>query len=385
MKAQLLSRLRKVLPLTGETYELHVPSFRGREEDLVLDCIRTGWVSSVGKYVDQFEDRIREFTGVSGVVATSNGTSALAICLRLLNVGFGDEVLMPALTFVATANAASHVGAIPHFVDSSFGTLGVCPEKLRAHLKESTNFSQGQLVNKRTQRPIKALVAMHTFGHSVDIDGLIDVCEEYKLPLIEDAAESLGTSYKGKHTGNFGVLAALSFNGNKIITTGGGGAILSTNMEMAKHAKHLTTTAKLPHPWRFDHDEVGYNYRLPNLNAALGCAQMDLLPKFLKAKIRLAENYRMAFDDFSEATIFEAPENSKSNYWLNCLLLKHSDLKHREEVLTYLHENKIKARPAWTLMHHLPMFESCPRGDLTVSEDLERRLICLPSSPFLAL
>lgn len=263
---------------------LHEPTFDETEIEYVTDCVKSGWVSSVGKYVDRFEQELAEFTGVKRAVAVVNGTAALHIALKIVGVQPGDEVFMPSLTFVATANAATYLQAIPHFVDVSEKTLGLDPVKLEEHIKDIGEMKNGQLMNKQTGRVIRGVVPMHTFGHPVELDLLIEVCGRYNLALVEDAAESLGSYYKGKHTGGFGLVGALSFNGNKIMTTGGGGAILTNDDKLADYAKHITTTAKVPHNWAYEHDEIGYNYRMPNINAALGCAQLLKIPEFIEKK-----------------------------------------------------------------------------------------------------
>lgn len=362
---------------------IHEPSFLGNEWKYVKECIDTGWVSSVGHFVDKFEQMLAEYTGVKHAVAVVNGTAALHMCLKLLDVQANDEVLVPAMTFVATANAVAYCGAIPHFVDIEERTLGVDPFKLSAYLETIAVRTTDGLVNKRTGRRIKALIAMHTFGHPVDLDPLMDVCQTYGLEVVEDAAEALGTLYKGKHVGHWGKLAALSFNGNKIVTTGGGGAILTNDSNLAKTAKHLTTTAKIPHPWRYDHDQIGYNYRLPNINAALGCAQMENLPHFLKQKRMLSDRYKKGFEQVTGVRFFEEPPFARSNYWLNAILLDPIYKDKRDDILDVLTNNGIMVRPAWTLMHHLPMYRDCPRMVLSTAEDIQKRLINLPSSAFL--
>ncbi|HHY20994.1 MAG TPA: LegC family aminotransferase, partial [Bacilli bacterium] len=307
------------------------------------------------------------------------GTAALHIALLLAGVEHNDEVLVPALTFVATANAVSYCGAIPHFIDIEERTLGVDPLKLRTYLKENTEIKEDGCYNKETRRRIKAIVPMHTFGHPVDLDALADVCEEFKIELVEDAAESLGSYYKGKHTGNFGKISAFSFNGNKIITTGGGGAIVTNDEELADKAKHLTTTAKVPHRWEYIHDEVGYNYRMPNINAALGVAQLEQLPTFIEKKRQLAIKYAKAFQGISNVSFFKEPEFAKSNYWLQTILLSDETTDFRDKVLEALNATGLMSRPAWTLMHKLPMYKQCPKMDLSVAERMERQVVNIPS------
>ncbi|MCM3590172.1 LegC family aminotransferase [Brevibacillus borstelensis] len=363
-----------------EFVALHEPCFQGNEWEYVKECLDTGWVSSVGKYVDRFEQMLQEFTGVKRAVAVVNGTAALHISLKLVGVERGDEVLLPTLTFIATANAIAYCGAIPHFVDSSLETLGLDPRKLEAYLGDITEERNGQCYNKLTGRRIKAVVPMHTFGHSVDLDPLVDVCERYGLELVEDAAESLGTYYKGRHTGNAGRLSTLSFNGNKVITTGGGGAILTNDEELGKMAKHLTTTARVAHRWAFEHDQVGYNYRLPNINAALGCAQLEQLPRFLKEKRSLALKYQQEFSSIDGLHFYTEPEFSTSNYWLNTILLDSNHVEYRDVILEETNNQGIMTRPSWRLLHQLPMFSGAPKMDVSVAEQLQSSLINIPSS-----
>lgn len=361
-------------------HPLHTPVFEGNEWAYVKECLDTGWVSSAGSYVDQFERSIESFTGVDHAVAVVNGTAALHVALRCCGVQAGDEVLVPALTFVATANAVSYCGAMPHFVDSSRTTLGVDPHRLGAYLDEIAVRESGVTVNKTTGRPIRAIVAMHTFGHPVDLDPLVDVCQTYDLELVEDAAEALGSYYRDRHVGGAGRVSTLSFNGNKIITTGGGGAILTNDEALAEEMRHLTTTAKTPHRWDYWHDEVGYNYRLPNINAALGCAQIEQMPSFLERKRDLAHRYIDAFERVDGATVFEEPSFAKSNYWLNALLLDDDHAAVRDELLDRSHDAGYLTRPVWRLMSSLPMYETCPSMDLHVASSIERRLVNLPSS-----
>jgi perosamine synthetase len=377
---EILNTLKNVIGQDDKFVSLHEPTFAGNEWNYVKECLDTGWVSSVGSYVDRFEVMLAEYTGVKRAVAVVNGTAALHICLKLAGVEVDDEVLLPTLTFVATPNAVSYCGAIPHFVDSEEATLGLNPAKLADYLAEIAEMRGDECINKTTGQRIKAVVPMHAYGHPVNLDALVEVCERFKLVLIEDAAESLGSFYKGKHTGQWGQLSALSFNGNKIMTTGGGGAILTNDESLGDLAKHLTTTAKIPHKWNFRHDMVGYNYRLPNINAALGCAQLEQLPGFLLRKRELAEKYRQAFAEVDGVRFFTEPEHSQSNYWLNTLLLDDSSCEQRDELLALTNGSGIMTRPTWSLMHKLPMFFDCPRMDLSVAESLERRLINIPSS-----
>ena len=359
---------------------LHEPSFSGNEWLYLKECLDSTFVSSVGKFVDRFESDLAAFTGAKHAVAVVNGTAALHIALKLAGVKAGDEVLIPALTFVATANAVAYCGAVPHFLDSEERTLGVDAVKLRDYLAHHTEQRADQCVNRATGMVIRALVPMHTFGHPVDLDGVIAIAHDFNLALVEDAAESLGSYYHGKHTGTFGFMGTLSFNGNKTITTGGGGAILTDNAELARHAKHLTTTAKQPHAWEYRHDEIGYNYRMPNLNAALGCAQLEQLPKMLAAKRELFQRYQAAFATVSGIRLMVEPSQCKSNYWLQTLVLDTKYTDQRDILLQATNEGGIITRPAWILMHELAPFMECPRMDLAGAKSLVQRLINIPSS-----
>ena len=330
--------------------------------------------------VDRFEADLTAYTGVKRTVAVVNGTAALHVCLILSDVQPNDEVLVPTLTFIATANAVTYCHAVPHFVDSSQKTLGIDPEALDAYLAEIGEIRKDICFNKKTGRRIRAVIPMHTFGHPVDMDKMQVVCEKYHLALIEDAAESIGSFYKGKHTGNFGHIAAMSFNGNKTITTGGGGAVLTNDEELGKLAKHITTQAKIPHRWAYSHDRIGYNYRMPNINAALGCAQLEELPEFVAKKRRLAEKYQKTLESVPGVIFFVEPEFAKSNYWLNAILLDEGIANERDHVLEVLNDAGIASRPIWELMYTLPMFRDCPRMDCKVAEDIGSRLINLPSS-----
>lgn len=359
---------------------LHEPEFAGREWEYVKSCLDTGWVSSVGAMVDRFEKMLADVTQSERAVAIVNGTAALHLCMVLAGVDRDDEVIAPALTFIATANAIIYAGAIPHFVDIEDGRLGLDAEKLDAHLHDITTQSSRGLINRITGRRIKAVVCMHAFGHPANLDALGDVCARHGLTLVEDAAESLGSFYNGRHTGAIGRIGALSFNGNKIVTTGGGGAVLTNDAELGARAKHISTTARLSAGWQFVHDEVGYNYRLPNINAALGCAQLERLDDFVARKRNLAERYRATFHGLAGVTFVAEPADSRSNYWLNNILLNKNNTERRDACLKALNEAGLSARPAWTPMHMLPMFRDMPRSDLSVTEDIFRRLISLPSS-----
>jgi len=381
----LVARLKRVASPDGAPVALHEPIFRGNEWDYVKECLDTGWVSSVGKYVDRFEGALADYTGARHAIAVTNGTAALHVCLMLAGVQPQDEVIIPTLTFIATANAVSYCGAVPLLADSDPVTLGLDVAKLDRYLAEIAVTRDDQCFDRRTGRRIAAVLPMHTFGHPVDLDELLAITQRWHVPLIEDAAESLGSFYKGRHTGNWGLVAALSFNGNKIITTGGGGAILTNDDDLARRAKHLTTTARLAHRWSFVHDEVGYNYRLPNINAALGCAQLESLDGFVAAKRALVGDYKKALEGYVGAILFEEPSHARSNYWLNTLLLaEDADEWLRDAVLEALNLAGIGARPVWTLMHKLPIYAAAPRMDLSIAESLERRIVNIPSSANLA-
>jgi len=359
---------------------LHEPSFNGNEWLYLKECLDSTFVSSVGKFVDRFEDDLAKFTGAKHAVAVVNGTAALHIALKLAGVQADDEVLVPALTFIATTNAVTYCNATPHFVDSEVSTLGVDAAKLRDYLMSHTEQRSGQCFNRATGQVIRALVPMHTFGHPVDLDGLLSIAHDFNITLVEDAAESLGSYYQGQHTGTFGLLGTLSFNGNKTITTGGGGAILTNDSALARHAKHLTTTAKLPHAWEYRHDEIGYNYRLPNLNAALGCAQLEQLPAMLAAKKALFARYQSAFAQVTGVKLMTEPAQCQSNYWFQTLLLDAEDTSQRDAVLKASNDVGYMTRPAWILMHELAPFKGCPYMDLTTAQSLTQRLLNIPSS-----
>jgi perosamine synthetase len=376
----LLSGFRQVLGHSEKAFALHEPEFSGNEWAMVKDTLDTSFVSSVGRYVDRFEQMLAEFTGARHAVAVSNGTAALHVALTLAGVRDNDEVIVPALSFVATANAVVHAGAIPHFVDSAPDTMGLDPAALRMHLKSISERASDGLRNRNTGCRIAAIVPMHTYGHPVDMTALIELANEYNIPIVEDAAESLGSTYQGRHTGTFGLLGILSFNGNKIITTGGGGAILTNDDALARRAKHLTTTAKVPHMWEFRHDAVAWNFRLPNLNAALGCAQLEKLPDFIARKRALARRYQEAFVNSAAIRFMKEPEGARSNYWLCTITLRKPDMAVRDRLLAASSEAGYHCRPAWTLLHRLQMYVGAPRADLSVAEGLEASVINLPSS-----
>ncbi|MEZ2718673.1 LegC family aminotransferase [Niallia circulans] len=376
-----VARKIKELYKSENFVSLHEPTFDEKEVEYVTDCVRTGWVSSVGSYVDEFERKLAEYTGVKRAIAVVNGTAALHVALKIAGVQANDEVFMPALTFIATANATAYLQAIPHFVDVSEQTLGLDPIKLEEHIRDIGEMKNGQLINKQTGRIIRAVVPMHTFGHPVDLDVLIDVCKRFNLVLVEDAAESLGSYYKGKHVGGSGIVSALSFNGNKIITTGGGGAILTNDEKLADYAKHITTTAKIPHRWEYRHDEIGFNYRMPNINAALGCAQIEKINDFLFSKRELTKCYQQLFKNVDGVNLFTEPHYCKSNYWLQSVILD-PKIHRSEEVLGVLNGNGVMARPIWTPINELVSYKDSPKGDLAMVNFLKKRLINIPSTPF---
>lgn len=357
---------------------LHAPHFGGNEKKYLIECIDSTFVSSVGEYVNRFEEQMTEFTGAKYAVACVNGTNALHMAMLVCGVERDDEVISQALTFIATANAISYIGARPIFLDVDKETLGLSPEALNQFLNEfGEKKTNGFTYNKFSGKRIAACIPMHTFGLPCRIDEIAAICDEWNITLIEDAAESLGSYYKGKHTGTYGKMAAFSFNGNKTITCGGGGAIITDDEALAKKTKHLTTQAKMPHPWKFRHDEIGYNYRMPNLNAALACAQLEQLDEILTNKRNLAALYNEFFTN-TEFKFITEPENSKSNYWLNALILK--DESTRDEFLKTTNEHGIMTRPIWDLMSDLPMFENCQNDGLKNSKWLEERVVNIPSS-----
>jgi perosamine synthetase len=356
---------------------LHEPRFIGNEKKYLNDCIDSTFVSSTGKFVDEFEEKIAKYTGAKYAVATSNGTSALHIALLLANVAKNDEVITQPLTFVATCNAISYCGADPVFIDVDKDTMGLSPSALQTFLEKNTTVTGQQCVNNNTGKIIKACVPMHAFGHPCRIDDIKDICDKYKILLIEDAAESLGSFYKDKHTGTFGQMGVISFNGNKIITAGGGGCVITDDEVLAKKAKHLTTTAKVPHKWEYAHDMIGYNYRMPNLNAALLVAQLENLESFLLEKRKLAKRYKQFFKD-KEYTFVEELTASQSNYWLNAVILK--DKEQRDLFLDETNSQGVMTRPIWKLMSKLSMFKNAQHGDLSNSDWLEQRVVNIPSS-----
>ncbi len=361
----------------NEFIPLHAPIFLGNEKKYLNDCIDSTFVSYVGKYVAQFEEVTANYTGAKYAVAMVNGTAAFQIALNIAGVTANDEVITQALTFVATCNAIKHNGAIPTFVDVDRDTLGMSPEKLDLFLEKNTKFVNGNCVNKSTERIIKAIAPVHIFGHPCRIDEIVEVAHKYNLMVVEDSAESLGSFYKGKHTGTFGDIGILSYNGNKTLTTGGGGMLLTDSKEIAEHAKHLTTTAKVPHKYEYIHDEVGFNFRLTNVNAAIGVAQMENIEQVLENKRATAKLYEHFFVN-NEIQFISEPKNSISNYWLNAIILK--DRKQRDLFLDETNKESVMTRPIWRLMNKLDIFSNSYSDDLTNSEWLEDRVVNIPSS-----
>ena len=394
---EFVERLRSVIgtPAAGAPFGLHEPEIGELEKKYINECLDSTFVSSVGAFIPQFEQRIAEITGAKYAIAVSNGTVGLQVALFLAGVRPGDEVIVPTLSFIATANAVSHAGAIPHFIDSELSTLGMSPEALRDRLAAMRRDADGTLRNPLTGARIAAISPMHTLGHPVRIEEICDVAAEFGVPVVEDAAESLGsfvTTRAGsrKHTGTFGITGMISFNGNKTITTGGGGVIVTDDDELGPLAKHLTTTAKLPHKWEFEHDHIAWNFRMPNLNAALGMAQLEKFDRFLEQKRRLAIAYGEAFAGFEGARFSFEPEGTESNYWLCAVQLDEPSLALRDEVLQACHDAGFLARPMWNLLHQQRMYSSAPAagdslgGSLDTAIALHASLICIPSTPKLA-
>jgi len=371
----------KLIPILGsQGAVLHEPKFIGKEKEYLLDCIDSTYVSSIGNYITKFENDLSDITGSPYVVATVNGTAALHIGLKALGVNENHEVLIPALTFVATANAVTYCGAHPHFVDIDRETLGIDAIKLNKYLSEISITKDGKTFNKKTNRELKAIIVVHIFGHASNLDEIKAISRKYKIDLVEDAAEALGTKYKNEHVGTHGKFATLSFNGNKIVTTGGGGAVLTKSKKLAQNIRHLATTAKKPHRFDFIHDEIGFNYRLPNLNAALGCGQLENLDSFLTSKRRLANTYEKAFSGVDHIEFFKEPTNSKSNYWLNAIILDKQKENERDIIIDYLIERRMFVRPAWRLIPLLKPYRYSQKSDIHESKNLVKRIINLPSS-----
>lgn len=378
MSSQLSQKLTQLLKDAPKPLHMHEPTFDKAEQKYALECIETGWVSSAGSYVERFSNDLQEFTGAYAI-PTVNGTAALHLAFKMAGVEHGQEVFCPSITFVATANAISYCGAIPHFLDNSDGNFLYNIRSLRDYLKVNFEIKDGSLINKNTNRIVKVLCVTHIFGFPAQMDELLELCSEFKLILVEDAAESLGSYYKGKHTGNFGLISATSFNGNKILTTGGGGAVLTPDPELAEKAKHLSTTARVADPYSHSHDEIGYNYRMPNINAALGCAQLEKLPEFLVKKRKMAEVYLKQLGGINEGYLLTDDPDTKSNNWLHSMVLESE--KSRNALIDELKAANIHCRGVWKPMHTLPMYKDNPRMDCTKSEALASKTINLPSSP----
>ena len=381
--ADFVARIRSVIGESATPLGLHEPELGELDKKYLNDCIDSTFVSSVGAYIPEFEQRMQEITGAKYAIAASNGTSALHIALYVVGVEHGDEVMVPSLSFVATANAVAHAGAVPHFIDSEYATLGMSPDKLRERLSQMKR-EGGKVYNPETGARIAAISPMHALGHPVRIKEIVAIADEYGIPVVEDAAESLGSYVDGQHTGTFGLTGMISFNGNKIVTTGGGGIILTNDDAIGKRAKHITTTAKLPHKWEFEHDELAWNYRMTNLTAALGIAQLEKLEGFKAEKRVLAERYAAAFEGFEGAKFVAEPAGTTSNYWLCAVQLDEPSLEQRDALLQACHDDGILARPMWNLLHKQRMYNTAPAADLEVATALHASLICLPSTPRLA-
>lgn len=364
----------------GEPVMLHIPTFVGNEKKYLNECIDSTFVSSVGQFVDRFERDMEKYTGAKKAVVCVSGTNALHMAMMLVGVKQDDEVLTQALTFIATCNAISYIGAHPVFIDVDMDTMGLSPKALEEWLEENAGIrADGECYNKSTGRRIKACVPMHTFGHPARIKDIANVCEKWNIELVEDAAESIGSLYEGQHTGTFGKVGAISFNGNKTITTGGGGMLLFQDEELGKYAKHITTQAKVPHRWEFVHDHIGYNYRMPNINAALGCAQLEQIDRFIESKRATAEAYIDFFKDEPNGIKFmKEPEGTKSNYWLNAVMLP--DKEAQQAFLEYTNDNGVMTRPIWELMNRLAMFKDAQHDELKNTIYLADRIVNIPSS-----
>lgn len=380
----IINSIRKIFEAKeNEFIPLHAPNFEGNEKKYLNECIDSTFVSSVGPFVDRAEKDICQYTGSKFAIACSNGTSALHIALKLCNVESGDLVITQPFSFIATVNAISYCGAIPVFIDIDQSTLSLSPKKLKTFLETECDLENRTCVHKATGKKIKACVPMHTFGFCAEIDEIKSICDDYCIDLVEDAAESLGSFYNGVHSGNFGKFGTISFNGNKTITSGGGGVILCQDEELAKKAKHLTTQAKVPHAWEFFHDEIGYNYRMPNINAALLCAQLEQIDTFIDKKRILASQYQSLFSNFTDLQFLTEPKNQHSNYWLCSVLFPNKT--ERDSFLQMANAQKTMCRPGWELLFTLPMFKNnCVMTNCEVSEDIQSRLVNIPSSPYYA-
>jgi len=374
--------IKVIQKVTGKKKSnLHEPKFSGKEIDLLKKCIKSNYVSTVGPQVEIFEKKLAKLTGAKYVIACVNGTSALHLSLKSINIDKNCEVLLPSLSFVASANAVNYCGGTPHFVDSDKKTLGVNPEKLERYLEKTCTVKRNICFNKKTKKRISALIVVHIFGHPGEIFKIRKLCKKFFINLIEDAAEGIGSYFHNQHVGTFGKIGIISFNGNKTITTGGGGAIITNNKKIANIVKSLSTTNKLPHPWKYDYEAVGYNYRLPNINSALGIAQLNSLKKILADKRNLFKKYKKEFSKIREIDFFHEPKFCKSNYWLNAILLKNSSILKRDYIINKINKKKIQVRPCWKLLHRLKHFANCPKMNLDEAISLESKIITLPSSP----
>ena len=387
MKLEKIKSLKKEISLViwkinkKKKIFLHEPYLDKVDNYLLKQCITSGFVSTAGSLIDKFENKIKQFTKSKNVVATIIGTSAIHVTLKALGVKENEEILMPSLNFVASAYAAKYSGCIPHFVDVNKRTLGIDPSKLRKYLKKICVKKNNFYFNKKTGRKIAAIIGVHLFGYSFNVEEIYKIAKKYRLFLIEDAAEAFGSYYKNKHLGNFGIAGILSFNGNKIITSGGGGAVLTKSNSLAKKIRILINNSKKNHPWKYDYSEIGYNYKMTNLNAALGYSQLLKIKKILNLKNKIHNIYKKKFDKSENIHLLESPEECKSNYWLNTLYLKNITEKERDKILELLNREGIQSRTAWNLLHRISFFSKCPRSDLKISEDLHSKIISIPSGP----
>lgn len=382
MKKTVINNIKKIIQDTigNKAFALHEPYFLGNEKEYLIDCIDKNYVSSIGSYVDKFEDKLSEYLKVKHVILTNSGTSALHSSLKVAGINSNDEVLVPSLTFVATANAILYCNAIPHFIDSDIETLGVDTDLLKEYLDSETTVIGNTLINKATGNCIKAIIPVHTFGHACQIDEILKIGKKYNLRVIEDAAEAIGSTYKKKFLGTFGDMGVLSFNGNKTITTGAGGAILTNNDKFAKELRHITTTAKVKHKWKFMHNQIGYNYRMPNICAAIGLAQLENIELLIKNKRKLHERYKKNFESNKYVDLYSERLGSFSNYWFNSIILKEEYIDFRDDILEFLNSNHIGSRPCWELMHKLPYLKNFSKMDMTGSEQIYQKIINIPSS-----
>jgi perosamine synthetase len=369
---------------TGK-HQLHEPSFSGKEMQYVSKTIKTNFVSSAGTFVTDFEEKFKKYVKSKNAIAMVNGTQALYIALEACGIKRDDEVLVPALTFVGTVNAIKYLGARPHFIDSKIDTFGIDSSKLEKYLEKNAVLKDGKCINKKTNNIIRAIVPVHVYGHPCDIIKVINISKKYKLKVIEDAAEALGSFFRNKHLGTFGDVGCFSFNGNKIITTGGGGMVVLNNNSLAKKIKHLTTTAKLKHKWEYVHDKVGYNFRMPNINAALGLAQLERINIFLSAKRKLFNKYYLKLKKIKGVSLMKEPKESKSNYWLQTIILDKSEASLKNKLLSNLHKEKIFSRPVWKLISELKPYKNCQKMNLSGSKEIYKRAINIPSSSDLVL